>query len=152
MGIVLAKRGRGQINNVTVKKYAKSSNIFIFWLIKLVFRDFALNICQFLRSLKNSALGDRLSRHGLATALLSYFLTCSSQKIAKKCHMLFEWSQTHTGAFCSIWRTTHLWYTYQRLKIGALDLLSSLRNLSVCTFFHCYLFCHVTKFTKVFKF
>jgi len=35
----------------------------------LIFNIFDLNICQFLRSLKTGALGYRLSRYGLATAL-----------------------------------------------------------------------------------
>jgi len=37
--------------------------------LKTVKFSFLLNIFQFLRSLKNGALGNRLSRHGLATAL-----------------------------------------------------------------------------------
>ena len=77
-----------QTHPITLKKDAKKQYFFIFWLFKfkvVVRCVFKLNIWQFLRSLKTCALGNRLSRHGLATALV----------IRKGCHVYVENSWYH---------------------------------------------------------
>jgi len=79
MEIVLVKR---PLNNpqfkLTIKKDTKYEQYFDLLTVRVFFCCFRLSICQILRSLKTAALGNRLSRHGLATALILILVSFSS--------------------------------------------------------------------------
>jgi len=70
MGIVLVERHINKPQFKLTKKDAKKSVIFKYFVYFNFFCSFKLSICQFLHSLNTDALGNRLFRHGLATALV----------------------------------------------------------------------------------
>jgi len=55
-----------------MSKNAKKWSFFYALTLKVILLYFLVIIWHFLRSLKTGALGNRLSRHGLATALLAF--------------------------------------------------------------------------------
>jgi len=71
MGIALVKRLMNKLQTQNKERCPKEVIFFEFLLFVLVYWAFKLNICQFLRSLKTGALGNCLTRHGLASALPS---------------------------------------------------------------------------------
>ncbi len=72
MGIEAVKRDMNKPQNQIKEKTQKSWNTFIFWLWSLYCACLS-DIFQFLGSLKSGALDNCLSRHGLATALISTY-------------------------------------------------------------------------------
>jgi hypothetical protein len=72
MNIPLQKAVRFASSDFQVMNEWMNEALFNF--LRVSFCIFKFNTCQFLRSLQTGALGNRLSRHGLATALFAVYI------------------------------------------------------------------------------